>query len=268
MANPPAGYVKDPNTIDWWFDPNGDPGQQSSWWQCPPDGFEYDPANPHWALRTIGDAGNPGDWWHDATITDTPSGTLVPGIDVSSAQPTDLSALIARTGARHVCVKLYQRVELGGRGAAISKAQLTSAIQNGCSVSGYWWQYRDVPIEQQVQDALAIPAQMGIALPIVYSDAETYTDGTCPSGEQVKYGLGYVRDQGQRSALYTGLYVWRDHLGQIDLTGELLYSANYNGLPTLESSPGYGGMTVIAHQYADRDAQGPIDCDVFDASVV
>lgn len=72
--SPPPGYVKDPNTPDWWYDPNADPAQQSSWWQSPPAGFLPDPNSPGWYYDPMKDvARDQSAWWHDNTIIDDPA---------------------------------------------------------------------------------------------------------------------------------------------------------------------------------------------------
>lgn len=264
-------YITDPSNPGWLLKEGADAALESSWVQIP-EGFEPDPSgnNPGWYLRVGGDGGNPADWW-EPDAPRHPGGTtfagLVTGIDVSNAQPKDLTALIAKVGAQHVVVKLYQTIEVrGGRDHA--KAQIASAQANGCSVGGYVWLYSSISPTQQVNDALSLAAEAGIVLPVLWIDVEAYTDGTCPSAAQVREALDAARAAGQRVGIYTGLYVWRDKLGSAGFNDELLWSANYNGVPDLASTPAYGGMTVVAHQYNDvAPDRSPLDVDVFDASV-
>jgi predicted chitinase len=72
--SPPPGWVKDPNSADWWYDPNGDVNAKATWWQQPPDGFVPDLANPGWFYDPSKDvAHDQSAWWHDNTIIDDPA---------------------------------------------------------------------------------------------------------------------------------------------------------------------------------------------------
>lgn len=264
MAQPPAGFVKDPNSPDWWLDPAGDPQANATWWQQPPSGFEYDERNPGWAFRG-GDPQDALNWWRTSSIVDPPG--LVKGIDVASYQPTDLSGLIAKAGAGHVVVRMYQSTSEGARLQEHSRQQVASVLANGCSVGGYCWLYAAGDPARQVQESLDLAASIGIVLPVLWLDIEKYTDGSCPNADQVMAALNYGRSLGQRMGVYTGLYIWRAQLGGVDFSGELLWAAAYNGIPDL-STPSYGGMTVVGHQYNDVAGDGSsLDVDVFDPSV-
>jgi hypothetical protein len=72
-VSPPQGFVKDPESPDWWFDPKGDPAAKTTWWQMPPEGFVPDPENPGWYFNPGKDiVKDPTAWWHDNTVIDDP----------------------------------------------------------------------------------------------------------------------------------------------------------------------------------------------------
>lgn len=70
LRTPPEGWVKDPNSSDWWYDPaNVNPNDPLRWWQMPSQGFVPDPNNPGWWYDPTKDiAHDQTAWWHDATI--------------------------------------------------------------------------------------------------------------------------------------------------------------------------------------------------------
>ncbi len=64
---------------------------------------------------------------------------LVRAMDVSSHQPTDLTALIQAHRIEHVIVRLYQPDEQPSQD--ITREQIASTRANGCTVGGYMWLY-------------------------------------------------------------------------------------------------------------------------------
>lgn len=274
----PAGYVEDTSGRNngWWYDPAGDPQNTANWVQSPPDGYVPDTNDQGWWYNpdpTIDINDLAKNWWHETTVSDAPGVTvpqaagLVPGIDVSNAQPQDLAGLIALSGARHVIVKAYQSAEIAS-GRPHAKAQIQSARDNGCTVGLYVWLYASVNVQQQVDDTLSLAAEMGLVLPFYMIDVEPYTDGTCPTPVQVAAALNAFAVAGQRGALYTGKWVW-DRLGNPGgFEGTPLWIASYNHQPTFEL-PSFGGMQIIGHQYDDVAGNGQgLDMDVFDPSAV
>lgn len=267
MAQPPNGFIRDPNSADWWMnpDPAMDVNNIANWWRMPPDGFEYDPNNPGWAFRTGGDPQNQADWWQ--AVPDVPTGP-VQAIDVASYQPTDLGPLIAATGSKHVVVRLYQWTVEGVNLRAHSKAQIASAQANGCSIGGYLWLYSTAPIGQQVDEALGLATDCGVTIPVLWLDIESYTDGSMPTAVQVAQAVEEAAKRGQRAGIYTGAGFWQRLGNPGGFETVPLWSANYDGKPSLDT-PSYGGMRVYGHQYSDRGPNGEnVDCDVFDPSVV
>lgn len=190
---------------------------------------------------------------------------LVRGIDTASYQPTDLTALIAETGARHVVVKIYQQVErIGGRltGAEHSAAQIRSAQANGASVGGYIWCYASRDPAESVRDGLNLARSCGVALPLLWLDIEPYTDGSLPGADWIRAALAECEAQGVRGGIYSGAWVW-PRLGSPQFPGVPLWSAIYDGVPQLDVTP-YGGMRLVGKQFTTH----PCDTNVFDPSVV
>lgn len=159
------------------------------------------------------------------------------------------------TGARHVVVKLYQRVE-GQANIAHSKAQIASALSLGCTVGGYGWLYASIGVEQQVSDFLSL-----LQPTILWLDIEKYTDGSLPNAHHIEAALAYSQVLGQEAGIYSGKYVW-DSLGNPSFPGVKLWSANYNNQHDLVV-PSYGEMVLVGHQYTST----PVDRSVFLSSV-
>lgn len=193
---------------------------------------------------------------------------LVSAIDVSSAQPRDLSTLILQHQPQHVVVKLYQTIE--NIPQQYSLDQLASAQANGCSVGGYVWLYGSVPLMQQVGDALDLAERAGITLPILWIDCETYRESngttTYPTQAQALQAVQACEARGVRAGIYTGNWFvegyWGGNVGE--LASRPVWLAAYDDVATLETpSPYWPRELVLGHQYDST----PIDQDVFDPSV-
>lgn len=181
----------------------------------------------------------------------------VPGMDTSSYQPRDLSALIAAHGVEHVVVKAYQTIEHIDRQHSID--QMVSARANGCSVGAYVWLYAGISPAHQVQDALRVAEDAGEALPLLWLDLEPYTDGSMPSVYETHQAVDECRRQGVAVGIYTGAWCW-PRMGNTEAFSDLpLWAAVYQGGPTL-NIPLFGGWTFASgHQYTSN----PVDLSVF-----
>lgn len=188
-------------------------------------------------------------------------GTLVHGLDVSSYQPRDLSALIATHDVEHVVVKCYLPQESPPEAHSI--AQIASALENGCTVAGYFWLYQSLPAGQQARDALALIRSCGVEPPVLWIDLEPYTDNTVPSVGQVQEAVAAIEAEGARPGIYTGAWCW-PRFGHTTAFAHLpLWAAVYAGGRTLDI-PLFGGWNqALGHQYTST----PVDLNVFDESV-
>ena len=167
-----------------------------------------------------------------------------------------MTQLVQQTGAKHVVVKLYQRVE-GVTNIAHARSQIASAKSLGCSVGGYVWLYASVDIEQQINDALSL-----LEPTVLWLDIEKYTDGSMPNEQQIRQAIEYVDRLGKVAGVYSGQYIWQE-LGNPSFPGVPLWSANYNNMHDLTSVPSYGDMTLVGHQYTNT----PCDRSVFMSGV-
>jgi GH25 family lysozyme M1 (1,4-beta-N-acetylmuramidase) len=189
-----------------------------------------------------------------------PPGTLVRAIDISNHQPVHKTAeYINQFQAGHVIVKMYQTVEVpGSRNHA--KGQAAIALENGCTVGGYLWVYSNVNAQQQVGDALSLAQEMGVTLPILWLDIETYQN-SLPSVAQIQACVDACDAAGMKCGIYTGKWVW-DLLGNpIQFSHLPLWHAAYDNRHEL-IPVNYGGWTICqGHQYTST----PIDQNVFDS---
>jgi hypothetical protein len=181
--------------------------------------------------------------------------TTVEAIDVSSHQPTDLTNLINQFNPHHVVVKLYQSVEQPS--PAHSRAQLNSALDNGCTIGGYYWLYTGIDIEQQVNDALQILAHP----PVLWIDVEKYTDGSLPTLDEVIRSIEYIESLNIRPGIYTAKWVWDILDNPQELSSDLLWYADWSNPPSLDLAVPFGGWRQAAgHQYTST----PVDRSIFD----
>lgn len=173
---------------------------------------------------------------------------LVRAIDVSNYQPTDLSELIAQTGAEHVVVRLSlpgERIR-----PEIALAQIASAKANGCTVGGYVWAYADVDPAQTVRDALALAETAGVKLPVLWIDCE---EDPGPDALWLRVAVAECRRLGVQPGIYTGSWWWdRRFGGDVEFAGLPFWLAIYDGVANLPDG-------LAGKQYA---ADG-VDRDVF-----
>lgn len=188
-----------------------------------------------------------------------PSG-LVLGIDVSSRQPADLTALIAETSTQLAIVRMYLPWEEPD--PAISILQVQSAREIGCFVLPYCWLYASADPVQTVTQALALARIAGCPTPVLFADVEAYTDGTIPNSAQVQAFIDTCVTNGVQPGIYSSRSMWSLVENAPDLTGVWIWVADYNGIPSLDVAPfGVGLPIVVGHQYS---GSSPVDLDVFD----
>ena len=133
--------------------------------------------------------------------------TTVAGIDVSSHQPRDLSAIIAATAAEHVVTKMYLPMESISQDH--TRAQVASAQAHGCSVGGYVWGYRSVDPGETIDAVIALCASMGLVLPLLWLDCEVYLDDPGPERGWLRAAKARADFYGMKLGIYTGVW-WID----------------------------------------------------------
>jgi hypothetical protein len=193
---------------------------------------------------------------------------IITAVDISNFQPTGqaLVGLLQEQGAEHCIVRLPQRVEPRALYTRASSQIDTVMGMDNCTLGAYGWLYRDVPIEQQVEDWLALLDDAQVKIPYLWLDIEPYeTNDNLPNLEQIKQAARLLEQHGVQPGIYTGPWVWAllrnpkdDYLMTLPL-----WTAEYNGLATLVDVTLYGGwVDCKGHQYWTK----PVDLNVFDKS--
>ncbi len=129
-----------------------------------------------------------------------------------------------------------------------SRAQVTSAWANGCETAAYYWQYRTSDPIASAHEACALARDCGISVPIVFDDIETYTDGSIPSADAVRAGGEQCAAEGFDRAIYSSEAMWKKIGNPVFGPEWKAWVANY-GVPPNVNVPGFGGMTVVGHQW-------------------
>lgn len=188
---------------------------------------------------------------------------MVRAIDVSSAQPRDLTALIQKFQPQHVVVKLAQALEHTGL-QDVSRNQIASVLANGCTVGGYMWLYKDLDPYLAVADVLKLARSCGVKLPVLWLDVETYTDGTIPGPGTIQAALNECDEEGVIGGIYTSRSMWQ-RIGSPSMFGDSpLWVADYNEKADLDVVL-FGAWTEAkGHQYTST----PIDQSVFTAALL
>lgn len=193
---------------------------------------------------------------------------LLESVDVSSYQDRDLTFLLDNLAPRptHVIVRLYQDF-CEGPSSAHSIAQIESALENHCSVAGYVWIYRDIDGGQSVNAALDVAQSIGVDIPILWLDCETY-EGTVPTISNLHAAVGAGQARGMQMGIYTSRSQWTEWFGNSpDFAHLPLWDANYPGYKpdNLDITP-YGGWTSPAA--ARQWTSDPCDRNLVDAAVL
>lgn len=178
---------------------------------------------------------------------------LIDAIDVSSHQERDLTRYVALAGADHVIVRMYQGLESPPREHSID--QVASARALDCSVGTYGWLYTQINPRGQVNDQL-LTASLADVLPppVLWQDIEHY-QGRLPIASEIDAALDECAKQGVRGGIYSRKGVW-DEIGNPNFPGVPLWVADYDGIPTLESTEPFGEMTLVAKQYTSTAPDG------------
>src|SRR5205807_2463948 len=160
---------------------------------------------------------------------------------------------------RHVVVKLYQPVELGGNGAHYSFSQARTASLRGCTVGGYGWLYAGIDGARQVADFLDTATRAGIALGAnnpLWLDCEDYTDGSHPSLAVIRQAVQECARRGVACGIYSAAWWWVPRTGDSGEFSALpLWAAIYDQRPVLVDA-GFGGWTTLA---AKQWSGNPVD---------
>ena len=195
---------------------------------------------------------------------------LVHAIDVSNwqpwaADPQSLQEHLAPIDPpiTHVIVRLSLETPTL---SAISVTQLQAASISGYSVGGYVWAYPDSVPTDTVRNALALVADAGVTLPILWIDLEEqdgpgtwWIDRALALARRLRRGLrpGRAPARCPRVGIYTGLWWWGPHMGEAEFRfpGVPLWTANYNDKPDLDV-PTYGGLELVGHQWTNKAPDG------------
>lgn len=192
-----------------------------------------------------------------------PAPATVLGVDVSNYQPRDLSALIQQYGFQHVVVRLWLPEEIPD--AQYSLDQLHSAIDNGCTVGGYYWGYKNLEPERSAENALELWTRANVGnLPVLWPDIEVYANEGCPNQDWTLAACRHAVQMGQLGGVYSSDYMIDTYWGSYpqELQTYYYWCANYNGQPTLDVPSKYWSK-VHGHQYWSK----PVDFNVFATEV-
>lgn len=187
--------------------------------------------------------------------------TIAYSIDVSNYQPADLGPLIAQHKPQHVVVRLSTESQ---HHVDIARQQLATALQAGCSVSGYVWAYFDLPPVEHTAHALSVAD--GFPLALVWFDCED----DCPPGQLENWlsqAVDLTEQRGHRAGVYTSKGWWQGHGDSQGFTRLPLWAAQPDGIASLDIVGLFGGWTAAAGKQWSTTG-GTLDRDVFDSAVL
>lgn len=191
---------------------------------------------------------------------------LIKTLDVSNYQPRDLTGLIHQYDISHVIVRLWLPGERPDPGWALD--QIWSAQGNGCTVSGYYWGYRNWEPEWSVEQALVLWQRADAGeIPCLWSDIESYADEGCPDAVWTERACQAAEGSGVRGGGYLADWVidayWGGHV-PATLRARPAWMARYDGRQTLEGVSHYWAQEmVLGHQWTGD----PVDLSVMDKEV-
>lgn len=171
---------------------------------------------------------------------------FIQALDVSSNQPSDLSAIINQEKPDHIVVRMYIPGERPP--AQYSLDQVASARAAGCTVGAYLWAYRSFDPRKSVRDALAVAKQCGMdPPPILWIDCELYKVGNSvedpgPDADWLRQAIDECRQQGVQPGIYTGGWWWKGYMGDTQEFGDVpLWAAEYQGAAVPSAVTLFGG---------------------------
>lgn len=180
-----------------------------------------------------------------------PAPTYIKTMDVSSHQPTDLTALIQENQVEQVIVRLYLPWEQPSQD--ISRAQIASAKAAGCRVGGYCWLYPESDPHDTVYQAGVLARDCGLNLEHLWIDIEPYEGGPIPSVDRIRTALNTCAAYGIQGGIYTSEWCWA-HGNQF--TDIPLWAAQYDGIADPNVFTPFGGWSACAAKQYQGD---PID---------
>ena len=148
-------------------------------------------------------------------------------------------------------------------------AQVRSARDNGVSIGGYVWAYRNISPEATIKAVITRCAEIGLVLPLLWLDCENYmVNGQIADPGPDADWLSRAVDCAERiyemaCGLYTGAWWVQGHFpGGTDEFAKFsrlpLWIADYDGDPSLDTATVLPGWTSVAcKQYTDQ----PVDLD-------
>lgn len=183
---------------------------------------------------------------------------LMKAIDVSNWQPGDLGPLIAQHKPQHVVVRLSTESQ---NNLDIARLQLSTALEAGCTVSGYIWCYWHLSPTEHAQQALSVAD--GFPLARVWFDCEDDPAGQLD--DWLSQAVDLAERRGQRCGVYARKSWWQANGDSRGFTRLPLWVAQYDGIPELDIVGVFGGWARAAgKQWTDS----PIDRSVFDPAVL
>lgn len=184
--------------------------------------------------------------------------SLVYAIDVSNWQGADIAPLIAQHEPQHVVVRLSTESQ---RHIDLARQQLATALQAGCTVSGYVWAYWHLSPTEHTEMALSVAH--GFPLAMVWFDCEDDPGGRLD--DWLSQAVDLAERRGHRCGVYARKSWWLANGDSRGFTRLPLWVAQYDGIPELDIVGLFGGWQRAAgKQWSDS----PIDRDVFDPAVL
>lgn len=203
-----------------------------------------------------------------------PTVRVLRAIDVSSAQPRDLSAIIAEHNPDLVIVKHYQPEEHFGAGWTPSMTQqwtldqVASVKACGKVPLAYFWLYADLDPRRAVGNTLELMAKGGVDILFDAPDVETYGAAQSIPGEHViAPALDELDKNGAGdSPIYSSSEMWRRIGSPMTFKGRKSWGAGGDRYNTggewpesLDDAPRFGGLEPIGHQFTSV----PLDRSIF-----
>lgn len=174
--------------------------------------------------------------------------------------------MIQKYQVSHVIVRMFTSDELPSKD--ISRAQVQSARDNGCTVGAYVWAYKSCDPRKTIREAVELAQECGVDLKVLWIDCETYTEkdpktgkyvvrDPGPDGVWLRAAVDECYTLGIQPGIYTGSWWWVGYMGNTTEFWELplWVGAQYDGVETLESVILFGGWekATIKQYLGDPD---------------
>lgn len=129
-----------------------------------------------------------------------------------------------------------------------TRAQVRSALANGCTAGAYVFLYPGVPMVESINAAVDLAASIPIQWPLLWLDVEEYA-GESLTPAELHQAVSQCDALGVPCGIYTSRYMWSKLGNPTGFEARPVWGAQYDGVPSLAMPSIPNLPNVVAKQY-------------------